>query len=267
MKPSDVFLAVLVAVTWGLAFVASRLALDEFSPALMTRCGLPSPRCRACSCGRPMFLAGADRDQRHAVFGQFLAQSWAIAHGVPVGLSSVVVQSQALFTIGVRGAAFPRISVAAADCRHRHCRARPADDLRHRRFRFQRRRLCRADDFAGHVCDRQSVAAAGEGCCDVRPVRLALPVPPLPLLALAFAVDGPKPTWHSLAQMSLDGWSACCLSARSRPASPTGCGAGCCAIIPPPRWCRSRCWCRSSAPPHPAWCSAKPLGRCGWPEW
>ena len=36
MKPADVFLAILVAVTWGLGFVASRLALDELSPALMT---------------------------------------------------------------------------------------------------------------------------------------------------------------------------------------------------------------------------------------
>src|SRR5665213_2878232 len=36
MKPADVFLAVLVAVIWGLGFVATRLALDELSPALMT---------------------------------------------------------------------------------------------------------------------------------------------------------------------------------------------------------------------------------------
>ena len=36
MKPADVCIAVLVAVIWGLAFVASRIALDEFSPALMT---------------------------------------------------------------------------------------------------------------------------------------------------------------------------------------------------------------------------------------
>jgi len=36
MKPANVFLAVLVAVIWGLAFVASRIALDEFSPELMT---------------------------------------------------------------------------------------------------------------------------------------------------------------------------------------------------------------------------------------
>ena len=43
MKPADVFLAVLVAVIWGLAFVASRLALDELSPALMT--AMRQPRC------------------------------------------------------------------------------------------------------------------------------------------------------------------------------------------------------------------------------
>src|SRR6266566_3814294 len=36
MRPADVCIALLVAVIWGLAFVASRIALDEFSPALMT---------------------------------------------------------------------------------------------------------------------------------------------------------------------------------------------------------------------------------------
>ena len=41
MKPADVCLAVMVAVIWGLAFVASRIALDEFSPPLMTTLRLP----------------------------------------------------------------------------------------------------------------------------------------------------------------------------------------------------------------------------------
>ena len=36
MKPADIFLATLVAVIWGLGFVASRLALDELPPTLMT---------------------------------------------------------------------------------------------------------------------------------------------------------------------------------------------------------------------------------------
>src|SRR3569833_3869895 len=38
--------------------------------------------------------------------GQFLSQAYGIAHGVPVGLTSVVVQSQALFTIGFAAIAF-----------------------------------------------------------------------------------------------------------------------------------------------------------------
>jgi len=36
MKPADIGIAVLVAVTWGVGFIASRLALNEFSPELMT---------------------------------------------------------------------------------------------------------------------------------------------------------------------------------------------------------------------------------------
>jgi O-acetylserine/cysteine efflux transporter len=38
--------------------------------------------------------------------GQFLSQAYGIAHGVPVGLTSVIVQSQALFTIGFAVIAF-----------------------------------------------------------------------------------------------------------------------------------------------------------------
>ena len=67
--------------------------------------------------------------------GQFLAQAFGIAHGVPVGLTSVIVQSQALFTIGFAAIA------CSANCR-RGCRRigigiaadRPSDDLRHRRL-------------------------------------------------------------------------------------------------------------------------------------
>jgi O-acetylserine/cysteine efflux transporter len=38
--------------------------------------------------------------------GQFLAQAFGIAHGVPVGLASVIVQSQALFTVAFAVIAF-----------------------------------------------------------------------------------------------------------------------------------------------------------------
>ena len=101
MKPADVCIAVMVAVIWGLAFVASRIALDEFSPELMTTlrfaiAALPCLFLRKPDVSWPLLIAISFT----LFLGQFLAQAFAIADGVPVGLSSVIVQSQALFTIG-----------------------------------------------------------------------------------------------------------------------------------------------------------------------
>jgi O-acetylserine/cysteine efflux transporter len=100
MKPADVCIAVLVAVIWGLAFVASRLALDELPPALMTalRFSIAAVPClfvRRPNVSWPLLVAISFT----LFLGQFLSQAYGIAHGVPVGLSSVIVQSQALFTI------------------------------------------------------------------------------------------------------------------------------------------------------------------------
>src|ERR1700743_1863357 len=107
MKPVDICLAVLVAVIWGLAFVASRIALDEFSPALMTTlrfaiAALPCLFVRKPKVSWPILIAISFT----LFLGQFLAQSYGIAHGVPVGLTSVIVQSQALFTIGLAAVLF-----------------------------------------------------------------------------------------------------------------------------------------------------------------
>src|SRR6266496_1321052 len=101
MKPADVCIAVLVAVLWRLAFVASRIALNEFSPELMTTlrfaiAALPCLFVKKPAVSWPLLMAISFT----LFLGQFLARALAIAHGVPVGLSSVIVQSQALFTIG-----------------------------------------------------------------------------------------------------------------------------------------------------------------------
>src|SRR6476646_3722973 len=107
MKPADVCIAVMVAVIWGLAFVASRIALDELPPELMTalRFAIAAVPClfvRKPKVSWPLLIAIS-----FALFlGQFLAQSIAIAHGVPVGLTSVIVQSQALFTIALAAILF-----------------------------------------------------------------------------------------------------------------------------------------------------------------
>src|ERR1700738_2537238 len=107
MKPYDVSLAVMVAVIWGLAFVASRIALDEFSPALVTalRLSVAAVPClfvRKPKISWPLLIAISGT----LFLGQFLAQAYGIAHGVPVGLASVIVQSQALFTIAFAVIAF-----------------------------------------------------------------------------------------------------------------------------------------------------------------
>ena len=98
MKPADVCIAVLVAVIWGLAFVASRIALNEFSPELMTTLRFSIAALPCLFVAWPKVSWGVLVSISFTLFlGQFLAQAFAIAHGVPVGLSSVIVQSQALF--------------------------------------------------------------------------------------------------------------------------------------------------------------------------
>ena len=111
MKPADVGIAVMVAVIWGLAFVASRIALDELPPELMTamRFGIAAIPClfvrRPKQVSWPLLIGISFT----LFLGQFLAQSIAIAHGVPVGLTSVIVQSQALFTIGLAALIFSEV--------------------------------------------------------------------------------------------------------------------------------------------------------------
>ena len=82
MKPADVCIALLVAIIWGLAFVASRIALDEFSPALMTtlRFAIAAVPClflRKPDVSWPLLVAISFT----LFLGQFLAQAYGIAHG------------------------------------------------------------------------------------------------------------------------------------------------------------------------------------------
>ena len=107
MKPVDVCIALMVAIIWGLAFVASRIALDEFSPELMTalRFAIAAVPClfiRKPKIKWPLLIAIS----LTLFVVQFLAQAYGIKHGVPVGLTSVIVQSQALFTIAFAVVAF-----------------------------------------------------------------------------------------------------------------------------------------------------------------
>ena len=207
MKPADVFLAVIVAVTWGLGFVASRLALDELSPALMTAlrfaiAALPCLFVRRPNVSWTVLIAISAT----LFLGQFLAQSWAIAHGVPVGLASVIVQSQALFTV-----AFAVLAFAETPARMQIAGIGVAT--------IGLLMICGTVGFEFSVGAFAvlmiSPVSFAIGNLLLRQARQApmfdlfawlCLVPPLPLLALAFAVDGPRATWLSLSQMSATGW-------------------------------------------------------------
>src|SRR5690242_17240781 len=206
MKPADVFIAVLVAVIWGLAFIASRLALDEFSPELMTTlrfaiAAIPCLFVRKPDISWPLLIAISST----LFLGQFLAQAFAIAHGVPVGLSSVIVQSQALFTIAFAALVFRElptrmqtVGIAIATLGLLLICGTVGYDFSVAAFAvlmispvsfaignllLRRAQHARMFDLFAWLC----LAAA------------------IPLLALTLISDGPQPTWHALSHMSLTG--------------------------------------------------------------
>ena len=206
MKPADILIAILVAIIWGLAFVASRIALDEFSPELMTAMRFTIAALPCLFSPRPKVAWSLLMAISFTLFlGQFLSQAYGIAHGVPVGLTSVIVQSQALFTIGFAALAFGE-------------RPTPVQTLGIAVAAIGLLMIC------GTVGYDFSVGAFA--VLMISPVSFALGnillrgargVPmfdlfawlcltsAVPLFALALAVDGPAPTWHALVHMSLMG--------------------------------------------------------------
>ncbi len=206
MKPADVCIAVLVAVIWGLAFVASRIALDEFPPELMTalRFSIAAVPClfvRKPKVAWPLLIAISFT----LFLGQFLAQAYGIAHGVPVGLSSVIVQSQALFTIGFAAIAFGErptpvqgAGIAIATIGLLMICGTVGYDFSVGAFAVL---MISPVVFAvGNLLLRQ---ANGVRMFDLF-AWLCLAAA-IPLFALALVVNGPQPTFHSLAHMSLTG--------------------------------------------------------------
>jgi O-acetylserine/cysteine efflux transporter len=208
MKPIDIGLAIMVAVIWGLAFVASRIALNEFSPALMTAlrfvvAAVPCLFVRKPDVSWPLLMAISGT----LFLGQFLAQAYGLAHGVPVGLTSVIVQSQALFTIAFSVVAFREMPT-------------PVQGFGIAVATSGRWMIC------GTVGYDFSVGAFA--VLMISPITFAIGnlllrrarnvpmfdlfawlclVPPLPLFALALITDGTQGSLNSLIHMSLTGFA------------------------------------------------------------
>lgn len=211
MKPADVFLAVLVAVIWGLAFVVSRIALDEFSPELMTtlRFAIAAVPClfvRKPKVSWPLLIAIS----LTLFLGQFLAQAYGIAHGVPVGLTSVIVQSQALFTIGFAAIAFRElptsmqtVGVGIATVGLLMICGTVGYDFSVGAFAVVM--ICPVSFAIGNLLLRRAQ--------HVRMFDLfawLCMAAAIPLFALTLVANGPRPTWHALSHMSPTGF-ACVL--------------------------------------------------------
>jgi O-acetylserine/cysteine efflux transporter len=206
MKPADVCLAVLVAVIWGLAFVASRIALDEFSPELMTtlRFAIAAVPClfvRKPDVSWPLLVAISFT----LFLGQFLAQAYGIAHGVPVGLTSVIVQSQALFTIAFAVIAFRELptpmqalGIGIATTGLLMICGTVGYDFSVGAFAVLM--ICPVSFAIGNLLLRR---AHGVPMFDLF-AWLCLTAA-IPLLALTLVTNGPQPTWHALWHMSLTG--------------------------------------------------------------
>jgi O-acetylserine/cysteine efflux transporter len=206
MKPADIAIAVMVAVIWGLAFVASRLALDEFSPELMTtlRFSIAAIPC--------LFVRKPNVSWRILIptsftlfLGQFLAQAFAIAHGVPVGLSSVIVQSQALFTIAFAALIYREIptptqgvGIAIATAGLLMICGTVGYDFSVGAFAMVM--ICPISFAIGNLMLRQ---AKGAPMFDLF-AWLCL-VAAVPLAVLTLITNGPEPTWQALTHMSLQG--------------------------------------------------------------
>jgi O-acetylserine/cysteine efflux transporter len=137
--------------------------------------------------------------------GQFLSQAYGIAHGVPVGLTSVIVQSQALFTIAFAVIAFREwptpvqgLGIAIAAVGLLMICGTVGYDFSITAFAVL---MISPISFAiGNLLLRR---AQGVPMFDLF-AWLCL-ASAIPLFALTLATDGPAPTWHSLTHMSLTG--------------------------------------------------------------
>ncbi len=100
MTPAHLALVLFVVVIWGLTFVATRWALDDFSPPQLTALRFLIAAAPALVLARPRVPWRTLIPVGLTLFlGQFLLQFFGIALGMPPGLAAVVVQTQALFTI------------------------------------------------------------------------------------------------------------------------------------------------------------------------
>jgi len=203
MKPIDIVLAVAVAVIWGVGFVATRFAVDEMSATLLTALRFAITALPCLFLPRPKLSLGLIIAISWLLVAQFLAQTYGLAHGVPAGLTAVIVQSQALFTVAF-AALFLRelptriqvLGIAIAMCGLLMICFTVGYDFSVWAFSVS---MTAPISFA--VSNLLLRRAQGVSMVDLFAWIGLFAM--APLLVVLFTVDGPAVTWHALTHMSL----------------------------------------------------------------
>jgi O-acetylserine/cysteine efflux transporter len=210
MRPAHVALALLVAAIWGLNFVIIDVGLDDFPPLLLSalRFSLASVPVLFMRRGPGVpwrwVLAVA------AAIGivKFSLLFIGMDVGMPAGLASLVLQAQAFFTLGF----------AAVLLRERvHVVAGVGLALATAGLALVASGLHGVATPAGFALVIAAAAAWGVGNVAIRRAAPADPfrfmtywclIPPLPLLALSLAFEGPGEVGDALASIDLGGVGA-----------------------------------------------------------
>ena len=209
MSPRDVALALATVVIWGVAFVFTRIGLDSFSPpqlvalrfaiAALPALVLPPPRVPT-----PTLVAAG----LTLYAGQFLFQFFGIAHGMPPGLASLVVQTQALFTVVFAAIVLrerptpPQVAgLAVAFAGLAVIAGTTGDDLSLEALALT---LVSPISFGvGNILLKKIGATA-----DLSLMAWMSLMPPVPAIALSLAFDGPDAFVRAIVAAPWEGWIA-----------------------------------------------------------
>jgi O-acetylserine/cysteine efflux transporter len=210
VRPAHVALAVLVAAIWGLNFVVVEVGLDDFPPLLLSAL-------RYTLASLPLLLLGGAAAVPWkwvlAVGGAIGVVKFSLLFvgmdvGMPAGLASLVLQVQAFFTLGF----------AAVLLRERLRAAQVAGlALASVGLVLVASGLDGVATPAGFVLVIAAAAAWGVGNVAIKRAAPADPfrfmswmclVPPIPMLALSLAFEGPRAVGDALAGIDLGGVGA-----------------------------------------------------------
>lgn len=208
MAPRDLMCALVVIVAWGVNFVVIKVGLDGLPPML-----LGALRFALVAFPAMLFVRRPQLPWRWLIaygatisLGQFAFLFEAMAHGMPPGLASLVLQSQAFFTLifaaaflgeRMRAASVLGLLIAAGGLAliglQHGGQATPLIAVV--------LTLCGGASWAmGNVLTRRFGQVNLMGL-----VIWGAAVPPLPFLALSWYLDGPERIAHALLNI---GWSS-----------------------------------------------------------